>query len=470
VPVENAVTRYAVTADGVHIAYQVRGMGSVDLVWIWGFASCFEVELEHHGWARLIDDLAARWRVILFDKRGTGLSDRKQTPDLEMRADDLRAVLDAVGSKSAVLVGNSEGAALAAFFAASHPDRVLALVTVNGWARIAWAPDYPDGLTRERFETDTSEIAERWGTVEYARAWAEDEMPSLARDDEYLRWFAREMRYSASPAAALEFQHIWYETDVRTILPAVQVPTLVLRRKDAKRHGDEGNEDASATLDYLAAQIPAATVVDLPGGDLSPIVGDPTPLVAAIDHFLGRVHDEQADLERVLATVLFTDIVGSTERAAEIGDRAWRRLVERHNQIVRSLLGRFRGNEVDTAGDGFFATFDGPGRAIRCAHAIIEAMRPLGLELRAGAHTGEVERAGHTVRGLAVHIGARVGAAAGPSEVLVSSTVRDLVVGSELEFTEAGRHQLKGVPDEWHLYRAEPPRPKGASPARLPTS
>ena len=455
---EDAGTRYAVTADGIHIAYQVRGVGSVDLVWIWGFTSCFEVKLEHRGWARLIGDLAARWRVVLFDKRGTGLSDRKQTPDLEMRADDLRAVLDAVGSESAVLVGFAEGAALAAFFAASHPDRVLALVTVSGWARIAWAPDYPEGLTREVFEADTSAIADGWGTVDYARAWAEVEMPSLAGDDEYLRWFAREMRYAASPAAALEFQHIWYETDVRAILPAVQVPTLVLLRKEANRPPAKGGDDAAAIQDYLATQIPAATVVELPGRDVSPIVGDPTPMVEAIDRFLSQVHDEQADLERVLATVLFTDIVGSTERAAEIGDRAWQDLMERHNRVVRSLLGRFRGNEVDTAGDGFFATFDGPGRAIRCAHAILAAMGPLRLELRAGVHTGEVERAGDTVRGLAVHIGARVGATAGPCEVLVSSTVRDLVVGSELQFTDLGSRRLKGVPGEWHLYRAEPPR------------
>jgi pimeloyl-ACP methyl ester carboxylesterase/class 3 adenylate cyclase len=444
-----AETRYAVTVDGVHIAYEARGSGPDDLVFITGFAACFEVEMENARVRRFIEALAEHWRVILFDKRGSGLSDRKNTPDLEMRADDLRAVLDAVGSKSAILLGVSEGGALAAFFAASHPERVTALVPLDAWARVAWAPDYPFGMTTEQFEEDCRQVASGWGTGEYARAWAEAEMPTLASDEAFVEWLARSMRYAASPGAAMEFQHVWYSTDVRGVLGSIQTPTLVLAGEAVT--GLFGEHQMMTK--YLADHIPGAVFRAVPGADIGPMCVDPKPVVEAITAFVESHRAAQAAFDRVLATVLFTDIVGSTERAAEMGDRRWKELLERHHQVVRAMLGRYRGVEVSTAGDGFFATFDGPARAVRCAEAIVDAVQSLGIEIRAGVHTGEIEFMGDNVGGMAVHIGARVGALAGRSEVLVSSTVHDLVVGSGLKLEDHGVHDLKGVPGEWRLYR-----------------
>jgi pimeloyl-ACP methyl ester carboxylesterase/class 3 adenylate cyclase len=445
-------TRYAVTADGVHIAYQVHGEGPGDIVWIPGFASCFEVELENPQLARMIEVMSERWRVILFDKRGSGLSDRTYTPDLEMRADDLRAVLDAVGSSSAILVGQGEGGALAAFFAASHPDRVAALVPMYSWARIAFAADYPIGMPRDAMDADLRAIAASWGTVEYARTWAQAEIPSRAGDEAFLRWMAKALRHAASPAAAIEFQEIWYATDVRGVLGSIQTPTLVMTGEEFT--GAAEGADASAMTRYLADHIPGARMHMLPGADFIPFGGDPTAFVHAIAEFVDDHRAEQAEFDRVLATVLFTDLVGSTARAAQLGDRAWKSVLERHHQVIRAMLGRYRGDEVTTTGDGFVATFDGPGRAVRCGQAIVAAMRPLGIEVRAGVHTGEIERMGDNVGGLAVHVGARIGSVAGPSEVVVSRTVRDLVSGSELEFEDIGWHDLKGLPEPWHLFRA----------------
>ena len=304
-------------------------------------------------------------------------------------------------------------------------------------------------MTREEFEEDCRQLA-GWGTGEYARGWAEIEMPSLARDEEFISWVTRAMRFAASPAAALEFQHVWYSTDVRSVLSAIQVPTLVLIGESFT--GVAGDEQAMAR--YMADNIPGAVFRTLPGSDMGTYRADPKPLVDAISGFVDSHRVEQEEFDRILTTVLFTDIVGSTERAAEVGDAAWREVLERHNGIVRALISRYRGVEVSTAGDGFFATFDGPGRAVRCAQAIVQGVRPVGIEVRAGLHTGEIERMGDNVGGLAVHIGARVGAAAGPSEVLVSSTVRDLMAGSSLEFEDHGRRELKGVPGEWQLFRA----------------
>jgi pimeloyl-ACP methyl ester carboxylesterase/class 3 adenylate cyclase len=444
-------TRYAVTVDGVHIAYQVHGQGPLDLVWVQGFADNIEVGLEVNPyWQQMLAGMAARWRMILFDKRGTGLSDRQQTPDLEKRADDLRAVLDAVGSRSAVLCGESEGGALAAFFAATYPDRVAALVLVNGWARAAWATDYEFGVTEKEFRADRETMARLWGREEYALEWAMAEAPSMADDAEFIRRMAKGMRHSASPGAALEFYDAWYAIDVRAILGAIQAPTLMLCRADAR--GSVG-EDVPAGMKYMADRIPGARYVHVPGRDYVFWLGDSNRIILEIEEFLRAQRAEQAEFDRVLATVLFTDIVASTDRAAEMGDRPWKELLERHHQVVRAMLGRYRGVEVATAGDGFLATFDGPGRAVRCAQAIIAAMQPLGVEIRAGVHTGEIERMGDNVGGLAVHVGARVGSVAGSSEVVVSSTVRDLVVGSELAFDDLGWHDLKGVPEQWHLYR-----------------
>jgi class 3 adenylate cyclase len=370
---------------------------------------------------------------------------------LEKRADDLRAVLDAVGSRSAVLCGESEGGALAAFFAASYPDRVAALVLVNGWARAAWAPDYEFGVTEEEFRADREAMARLWGTEEYAREWAMAEAPSMANDAEFIRRAAKRMRHSASPGAALEFYDAWYAIDVRAILGAIQAPTLMIARPDAS--GSVGDPVPGAMI-HMAEHIPGARYVGVPGRDYAPWLGDSNRIIVEIEEFLRAQRAEQAEFDRVLATLLFTDVVGSTERDAEMGDRSWRELLERHHQVVRAMLGRYHGVEVSTAGDGFFATFDGPARAVRCAQAIVAAVRPLGIEIRAGVHTGEIEYMGDNVGGMAVHIGARVGALAGPSEVLVSGTVHDLVVGSGLELKDHGVQKLKGVPGEWRLYRA----------------
>jgi pimeloyl-ACP methyl ester carboxylesterase len=442
-------TRYAKTVDGVHIAYQVRGDGPIDIVFIYGYAACFEVELEDEPGARLADRLASFSRLIFFDKRGTGLSDRLQTPDLDMRVDDLRAVMDAVGSERAVLLGHSEGGALGAFFAAAHPDRVSGLILYGCHARYAWAPDYPWGMTEEEHREEQARIASSWGSIEHARRWAEEEWPSVADDPDAIRLWAKMERYAASPAAALEFDEVWFRTDVRGILSNVQSPTLVLCRPASS------SSEAPTSRD-LADRIPGARYVELSGRDYALAAGSTDDFFAAIDAFLASIERERAEIDRVLATVLFTDIVGSTVRAAEVGDQDWKAIAERHHATVRAMLGRYRGREIDTAGDGFFASFDGPARAVRCALAIVDAMAPIGIEIRAGLHTGEVTTIDDKVAGIAVSIGARVGALAAPSEILVSQTVKDLVVGSGLAFEDRGLHELKGIPEAWRLYAVAP--------------
>ena len=435
-------TRYAKTVDGVHIAYQERGEGPFDLVYIMGFAANFEVELEDPGTAHFVERLTSISRVILFDKRGAGLSDRVVMPDLDMRADDLRAVLDAVGSERAILLGGSEGGALAAFFAATHPDRVLALILWGTSARTAWAPDYPTGTTMEDHRIDREKIAAGWGSIALAKEWIADEAPTRVGDAGYARWFARTMRYGASPAEAVAFEDFYYAVDVRAVLGTVQAPTLVLTP-----------EASAAGCRDLADRIPGAKLVELSRRDYIFTASNTDEVFDHVDRFVNSIRTQQAEIDRVLATVLFTDIVGSTENAASIGDNAWKSVLARHHEVVRALIGRYRGREINTTGDGFLATFDGPARGVRCAQAIVDAVQPLGLQIRAGLHTGEMERVGDDVRGIAVHIGARVGSLAGPSEVLVSQTVKDLVAGSGLAFEDAGEHDLKGVPDTWHLYR-----------------
>ena len=437
-------TKYAKTVDGVNIAYQVRGDAPVDLVYVVGFTGNFEIEFEEPWGVHFLDRLAAFSRVILFDKRGTGMSDRVVgPPDFDMRADDLRAVLDAAGSERAVLFGESEGGGLAAFFAATHPDRVLALVLSGTLASYVKSHDYPFGWSKEDREQWRAQIAQGWGSMEMARAWTEEEAPSHVGDPEWVRWMAKTMRHGASPAGALAFEEVQHETDVRGVLSSVQAPTLVLSR-DPNAHGYSAD---------LAARIPGAKHVRVPGKDYISYAGNFEVLIDEVERFVRSVSAEEATFDRVLATVLFTDIVGSTEKAAELGDSAWKALLERHHAAVRAMIGRYRGTEVDTAGDGFFATFDGPARGVRCAQSIAEAVQALGLEICAGLHTGEVETINGKVGGIAVHIGARVGALAGLSEVLVSQTVKDLVAGSGLTFEDAGEHELKGVPDRWHLYR-----------------
>jgi class 3 adenylate cyclase len=436
--------RYARSGDA-HIAYQVMGAGPVDLVAVMGFISHLEHWWEDPGWAALWQRLSSFCRLILFDKRGTGLSDRvaeSALPTLEQRMDDLRAVLDAVGSRHTALLGVSEGGPMCMLFAATYPERTTALLLYGSFARFLWAPDQPWNPTPKGLETLLGTIEQSWGTGVTLALFA----PSLAADPRRVAWQARFERFSASPGAARALLRMAADTDVHHVLPAVTVPTLVVHRT-----GDRTTDVRGSRL--LAARIPGARYVELPGNDHSPSV-DSEAIVGEIAEFLTGA-PPSVEPDRILATVLFTDIVGSTERAVSLGDHAWRVLLDRHHQLVRAQLARWRGREVNTAGDGFLATFDGPARAIRCATAVREAVRTLGLEIRAGLHTGECELAdGGQVSGIAVHLGARIAGLAGASEILVSSTVKDLVAGAGLSFEDRGEHRLRGVPDRWHLYAA----------------
>jgi class 3 adenylate cyclase len=435
-----AATRYA-DAGGPNIAYQVHGEGPLDLVVVPGFVSHVELIWEEPEIARFLRRLASFARLITFDKRGQGLSDRPgRPPTLEESMDDLRAVMDAAGCGRAAILGISEGGPMSALFAASHPGRVASLVLYGTWARMLRAPDYPQGIEAEQLDRLRELFRAEWGGPVAADLWA----PSAAAEPDFRRWWARLLRQGTSPTGALGLIDLYREIDVRAVLPAIDVPTLVLHRRD----------DIVVTASqgrYLADHIPGARFVELDGPDHLAWVGDQDALLDEIEEFLvgsRRAHEP----ERALATVLFTDIVGSTATAARLGDRAWRDLIERHDAIVRRQLAVHRGREVKTMGDGFLATFDGPARAIRCATAIRDALSPLGLRVRAGIHTGEVELIGEDVAGMAVNIGARIGALAGPDEVCVSSTVKELVVGSGLAFAERGVHTLKGAPGEWRIF------------------
>lgn len=444
--------RYVRTPDGAHIAYQVFGKGGFDLVCVPGFA--YNVE---HAWrlepvARAYRRLAGFSRVIVFDRRGTGLSDRideASPPTLDARMDDIRAVMDAAGVERAVLFGYEDAANLCAVFAASNPSRVLAAVLHGSASRGLWAPDYPWAWRADQWNDYLERVDAEWGTQEFADFIVDWAWPSQLGDAAFRREFASFLRQSASPGAALAFERLARDTDIRDVLGTIQVPVLVTHRV-----GDTVEPIECAR--ELANQIPGARLVELPGTDHYAFAGDVAQLLDAVERFLVSVSDEEVDIDRVLATILFTDMVGSTETAATIGDRAWRELMAAHDQRVRTLLGRYRGREVDRAGDGFFAIFDGPARAVRCALAIGDALDPLGVTVRAGVHTGEVELDGAGVRGIAVNIGARVAAAASAGEVLVSSTVKDLVAGSGLRFEPRGQHALKGIPDEWELFAAVP--------------
>jgi pimeloyl-ACP methyl ester carboxylesterase len=435
-------TRYAKSGD-VHLAYQVIGEGGLDLVYVPGFASNIEETWEDPHYRRFLERLASFSRLILFDKRGTGLSDPvaiADLPTLEQRMDDLRAVMDAAGSERAAVLGHSEGGVMSVLFAATYPERTIALITLGTFAKRIWSPDYQWAPTPEARERDYEDIERTWGKEVDIEYYA----PSMAGDQAFAVWFARYFRRSASPQAALALMRMNTQADIREVLPAVRVPTLIMNRVDDR---DVKVEEAR----YIAARIPGAKLVELPGADHSAWVGQTGPLLDEIEEFLTGVR-RGPEPDRVLATVLFTDIVGSTEHASRVGDRAWTDLVERHHAAIRRELDRFRGREIDTAGDGFLSTFDGPARAARCALEAAQVVRPLGLEIRAGLHTGEVELAGDKVRGLAVHIGSRIASLAGPGEVLSSSTVKDLVAGSGLRFEERGEHELKGVPGRWWVF------------------
>ena len=443
-------TRYA-RSGAVSIAYQVTGDGPFDLVHVPGFVSHVELAWNVPGQADFIHRLSSFSRLIRFDKRGTGMSDRVEgAPTLETRMDDVRAVMDAVGSERAALLGSSEGGPMSVLFAATYPDRAWALVLVGADARTMWAPDYPWGAREEDYRAALERIEREAGSSEAAERVAARLAPSL--DEEGRRVFANSIRHSASPGARLALVRMNMDIDVRQVLPAIRVPTLVLNRI-----GD--TPDVVGGSRYLATHIPGARHVEVPGVDHAVFAGDPEPYLVEIEAFLKEIWEERAwedvEDERVLATVLFTDIVGSTARAAELGDARWRELVQAHHGLIRRQLARYRGTEIDTAGDGFFASFDGPARAIRCACAISEGVRELGIEIRAGLHTGECERIDQKVGGIAVNIGSRVASQAAAGEVLVSSTVKDLVAGSGIQFRERGVAELKGVPGEWRLFAVE---------------
>ena len=385
--------------------------------------------------------------MILFDRRGTGLSDRSGLEDagaLEAGVDDIRAVMDTVGSERALLFAVSDGGLVSVLFAASHPDRTLGLALWNPEPRSTRSDDYPWGWTSQEWDASADDVEARWGSVEYAQEQLHSVAPGMAFDRTTIERAARMFRAVASPGSAAAMERNMRDADIRAVLPSVQVPTLVLHAAD---------DDAAGQGRYTASMIPGAERVEIPTREWLPFWAGADPVVEQIRRFGQRIRHEEAVLDRVLATVMFTDIVGSTSKAAKLGDRAWKDVVERHHAVIRAMLRRYRGSEVDTAGDGFFAMFDGPARGVRCAVAITQAVQSLGLEVRAGLHTGEVETINSKVGGVAVNIGARVGALAGASEVLVSNTVKDLVVGSDLRFEDAGERHLKGVPNLWRLYR-----------------
>jgi class 3 adenylate cyclase len=437
-------TRYAKSGD-TYIAYQVMGEGPFDLIFVPGFISHLDLNLELPFSARFFARLASFCRLIRFDKRGTGLSDRLSAiPTLEERMDDVRAVMDAAGSMRAALFGLSEGGPMSIVFAATYPQRTSALILYGSSAREAWAPDHPWGRTDEELEASTNSREENWGQGKSVDRF----MPSLAGDEEVRKFAGRLERASATPGAANALLRMSHGIDVRPVLPTIGVPTLVLHRTgDLPVKVENGR--------YLARHIKGAKYVELPGIDHNPWAGDTNSILGEIEAFLtGRRRETEPDVDRVLATVLFTDIVGATSRVVELGDRAWKNLLTQHHQLVREQLKRHRGREISTAGDSFLAAFDGPARAIRCGLAIADAVKKLDIHIRAGVHTGECEVMGEQLGGIAVHTGARIGALAAADEVLVSSTVRDLVAGSGLRFEDRGAHTLKGVPGEWQLLAA----------------
>ena len=432
-------------SGNVHIAYQVVGDGAFDLVYVPGWVSHVELAWEEPTLASFLERLASFARLIVFDKRGTGLSDRvpnDQLPSNEERMDDIRAVMDAAGSKRAAFLGVSEGGNLSVLFAATYPQRTSALVLCGSFAKRIWSPDYPWAPTPEEREREYEVVERDWGELMDLAHY----VPSMAKDEEFKLRLATYLRRAASPGAAVALLRMNTQVDVRAVLPTIRVPTLVLHRVgDLDVNIENGR--------YLAKHIPGARLIELVGDDHLPWVGDQDSLLDELQEFLTGVRPTH-DGDRMLATVLVTDIVGSTEMAAQIGDRAWHALLERHRAMVRKELSRFRGREVNTAGDSFLATFDGPGRAIRCAFGIRDGARELGIAIRAGLHTGEIETGAGQIGGIAVHIGARVAAVAAANETLVSSTVKDLVTGSGIAFADRGARALKGVPGEWRLFAA----------------
>jgi class 3 adenylate cyclase/pimeloyl-ACP methyl ester carboxylesterase len=437
-------TQYAERGN-IHIAYQVIGEGPPDLVLVWDWFSHLEGRWDIPSYAHLLRRLAGFRRVISFDKYGIGLSDpvpSTQLPPLEEWMDDVRAVMDAAGSERAALVGSSDGGLMAALFAASHPDRVEALILIDTLVSNVWAPANPIGYTLEQYDALVELIMTRWGRPGFLAAID----PAGAYDPEEQQRWDRYFRLAASPATAAAMGRMLFELDLRDVLPTVRVPTLVLRTRNPWSTVEGGRQ--------LAALIPGGQFVDLPAAN-SMVVGGADSIVDEVERFLSGTRASEPDRSRFLATVLLTDIVGSTERAAQLGDQRWSQLLDSHDEFARRQVSRFNGTGLKSTGDGVLAIFDGPARAISCAVALRSGVRSLGLEIRTGIHTGEIERRGDDVGGIGVHIAARVEAAALPSEVLVSRTVKDLVVGSGFSFISRGAHVLKGVPEEWELFAVE---------------
>ncbi len=442
-----AQARYARSGD-VHIAYQVVGDGPLDIVWIPSMAHHVELNSENPVVARFLARLAKVGRLIVFDKRGTGMSDRVSgDTTLETRMDDIRAVMDEAQSSRAVVVALGDGGPLAVLFAATYPDRTEGLVLMNTTPRFVRSPEFPWLRSRSEYEQRLDDTVRRWTEPDAHEAFLVAGSPDMTGAEQ--RAFARVLRLSVSPGAFRDYMRMNLDVDVCGVLPSVRVPTLILHRTQV---GDV------RSARYLADRIAGARLVELAGRNFAPGVGDQEALFVELERFVDEVRSgswEAAEPDRVLSTVLFTDIVGSTRRAAELGDSAWRRLLTSHHELVRRELARYRGQELDTAGDGFFASFDGPARAIRCGCAVVEAVRELGLEVRAGLHTGECEQVDGKVGGIAVHIGARIAAEAEAGEVLVSSTVKDLVAGSGITFSDRGSVELKGISGDWRLYAVE---------------
>lgn len=433
-------TKYA-RSGTIHIAYHVFGKGPIDLVIMPGWASNIEVYWEEPTVARFLERLAAFARVILFDKRGSGLSDRvTDTPTLEERIDDLRAIFEAIGSERAARLGYSEGGPMCAFYAATYPERTIALIMIGSYPRIVTSEDWPWGRSPQDHQALLDQVSNEWGGPVGLSVRA----PSMMNDERFRRWWAKYLRASASPATMQAFINMTAEIDIRPVLPSIQVPTLLIH----------ATGDRSVPVEcsrYMVDRIPDAKLIELPTEDHLPFIGCPEEILNEVEQFLTGSHTS-AESQRVLATVMFTDIVDSTSINAQLGDVRWRDLLEAHNTVIRQELAVYRGQEMNTTGDGFYATFDGPARAIQCACAISAQMQTLNLPIRAGIHTGECVITGDTVEGIAVHIGARVAATAGANQVVVSQTVKDLVVGSGIDFDDHGVHVLKGVPDQWHLY------------------
>jgi class 3 adenylate cyclase len=444
---EGPEVQYA-KSEGGAVAYQTVGREPLDLVFLPEWMNNLEMQWDDPRLARFPTRLSTFARVLMLNMRGIGLSDpllEDETTTIEQWMDDIIAVLDEVGSKRAALFGTGIGGSLAMVFAATYPERASALVLLNSTARSSAAPDYPFGIDREWRERTESAMRQSWGQAAILQLQA----PELAEDDRFREWYGRFERYGASPGMALAVLRMVHDLDVRHVLTAIQCPVLILHRAgDAIVRVEHGR--------YLAEHIPGARYIELPGEGHAFWSGDPDPILAEVQQFLTGAPPVAA-VDRVLATVLFTDIVGSTETAARLGDTRWTRLLVEYRMLVRQELARFRGREVDMVGDGLLATFDGPARAIRCAAAIRDAVRSLGVDLRAGLHTGEVERRDDGIAGISVHVGQRVQGEADPGEILVSRTVVDLVAGSEIGFEDRGTRALKGVPAEWHLFAAHVP-------------